>query len=325
METHLDPRVHRRARRLADVRRRRSRELPAERIATVVGRYYAMDRDARWERTAARARRDRRRARAPRDDPVEAVRASYDGGVTDEFIEPVVLDGRPRLDPATTRRSSSTSGPTARASSSRAAARRRHRPDTMTRYRDDLDAPVVVRRADVPETLAEVLARARRSPAARGRDREVRARHLLLQRRRRAGVGGRDAHPRAVARATSRATTSSRRCRRARSPQRFVAEIGNGYRFAVSTSRTRTWSGTRASIPAVTTAVEASTRASARSSTATDAAGRCLPGHRRPRQRGADARAGRRQPAHGAHDEPRAARPHRRGSTRSGRAAGSPI
>ena len=34
-------------------------ELPAERIATVVGRYYAMDRDKRWERTQTRARRDR--------------------------------------------------------------------------------------------------------------------------------------------------------------------------------------------------------------------------------------------------------------------------
>ena len=92
-------------------------ELPLDRIATVCGRYYAMDRDSRWERTDRAYRAiclgEGRRAR----DPVEAVQASYDRGITDEFIEPIVLDGRPRLDPATTRRSSSTSGPTARASS----------------------------------------------------------------------------------------------------------------------------------------------------------------------------------------------------------------
>ena len=37
------------------------------------------------------------------DDPVAAVRASYARGMTDEFVEPVVLDGRPRLDPAARR------------------------------------------------------------------------------------------------------------------------------------------------------------------------------------------------------------------------------
>ena len=97
-------------------RRRRSGELPRERIATVCGRYYAMDRDSRWERTdralaailtvSASSGRSRRRGRA-----------SYERGITDEFVEPVVLAGRPRLDPARTRRSSSTSGPTAAGSS----------------------------------------------------------------------------------------------------------------------------------------------------------------------------------------------------------------
>jgi 2,3-bisphosphoglycerate-independent phosphoglycerate mutase len=52
-------------------------ELPAERLATVCGRYYAMDRDGRWERTdrALAAIRDGEGRVA--DDPVEAVRASY--------------------------------------------------------------------------------------------------------------------------------------------------------------------------------------------------------------------------------------------------------
>lgn len=61
-------------------------------IATVVGRYYAMDRDRRWERTHvaydAIARREGPRA----TDPVEAISASYAGGVTDEFIRPVVVE-----------------------------------------------------------------------------------------------------------------------------------------------------------------------------------------------------------------------------------------
>src|SRR5204863_427899 len=72
-------------------------ELPAERIATVVGRYYAMDRDQRWERTqrAYEAIVDGKGKRT--DDPIEAINASYDENITDEFIEPVVLEDRPRL------------------------------------------------------------------------------------------------------------------------------------------------------------------------------------------------------------------------------------
>ena len=91
-------------------------ELPVERIATVCGRYYAMDRDQRWERTqrALDAMVDGGTAR--RRDPVAAVRASYDGGVTDEFIEPVLVEGR-RGSARRTARSSSTSAPTAPGSS----------------------------------------------------------------------------------------------------------------------------------------------------------------------------------------------------------------
>ena len=71
-------------------------ELPTERIATVCGRYYAMDRDQRWERTQ-RAFDAIVEDGTVAPDPVAAVQASYDRGVTDEFIEPVVLEGRPRL------------------------------------------------------------------------------------------------------------------------------------------------------------------------------------------------------------------------------------
>jgi 2,3-bisphosphoglycerate-independent phosphoglycerate mutase len=67
-------------------------------IATVCGRYYAMDRDKRWERTE-RAYRLLVRAEGERaEDAVAAVRHSYERGVTDEFVEPVSItraDGSP--------------------------------------------------------------------------------------------------------------------------------------------------------------------------------------------------------------------------------------
>ncbi|HHW93305.1 MAG TPA: 2,3-bisphosphoglycerate-independent phosphoglycerate mutase [Clostridiaceae bacterium] len=70
------------------------------RVATLSGRYYAMDRDNRWDRVE-RAYRcltavDFDGVRAC--DPIEAIRASYERGVTDEFIEPVLMvdkDGSP--------------------------------------------------------------------------------------------------------------------------------------------------------------------------------------------------------------------------------------
>jgi 2,3-bisphosphoglycerate-independent phosphoglycerate mutase len=132
-------------------------ELPVDRIATVAGRYYAMDRDKRWDRTerALRAIVDGEGDHA--DDPVSAVQASYERGVTDEFIDPVVIDGRRRLDPDRD-----------------AAIFFNFRPDrarqlceklgeacvdltTMTRYRDDFDFPVAFAEQDVPQVLAEVV------------------------------------------------------------------------------------------------------------------------------------------------------------------------
>jgi 2,3-bisphosphoglycerate-independent phosphoglycerate mutase len=62
------------------------------RVATVVGRYYAMDRDKRWERTrVAYDALVRGRADATSRSPIEAIQASYDAGVTDEFVKPVVI------------------------------------------------------------------------------------------------------------------------------------------------------------------------------------------------------------------------------------------
>ena len=66
-------------------------EIGCGRIASVVGRYYAMDRDKRWERTE-RAYNLLVKAEGERAvDPVAAIRQSYERGVTDEFVEPIVL------------------------------------------------------------------------------------------------------------------------------------------------------------------------------------------------------------------------------------------
>ena len=133
-------------------------ELPVDRIATVVGRYYAMDRDKRWDRTERALRAIVNGDGQHADDPVAAVQESYNRGITDEFIEPVVVDGRPRLDPERD-----------------AAIVFNFRPDrarqlseklgelgvdltTMTRYRDDFDFPVAFPEHVVENTLAEVLA-----------------------------------------------------------------------------------------------------------------------------------------------------------------------
>src|SRR5438094_746938 len=132
-------------------------ELPAERIATVAGRYYAMDRDGRWERTERAYDAIVEGKGEQAEDPVAAVRASYERDVTDEFIEPIVLDGRRRL------------------GKDDAAIFFNFRPDrarqlskklldegfdltTMTHYSDQLDCPVAFGEQQVDETLAQVLA-----------------------------------------------------------------------------------------------------------------------------------------------------------------------
>ena len=69
------------------------------RIASISGRYYAMDRDNRWERVQAAY--DAIACASPYKTELsatEAMQASYDDGVTDEFVAPVALDGRGVLD-----------------------------------------------------------------------------------------------------------------------------------------------------------------------------------------------------------------------------------
>ena len=73
------------------------KEIGVGRVATVGGRYFAMDRDNRWDRTERAFRAMVRSEGTESSDPVTAVSRSYEAGKTDEFIEPVVIrqDGRP--------------------------------------------------------------------------------------------------------------------------------------------------------------------------------------------------------------------------------------
>ncbi len=65
-------------------------ELGTGRIATVMGRYYAMDRDKRWDRVQRAYDAIALGEGIFEEDPAAAVQKSYDSGVTDEFMEPVV-------------------------------------------------------------------------------------------------------------------------------------------------------------------------------------------------------------------------------------------
>jgi 2,3-bisphosphoglycerate-independent phosphoglycerate mutase len=71
------------------------------RVGTVTGRYYGMDRDKRAERTEkARALLVEGRADHHADTGVEAVRAAYERGETDEFIEPTTVGGEALIRPS---------------------------------------------------------------------------------------------------------------------------------------------------------------------------------------------------------------------------------
>jgi 2,3-bisphosphoglycerate-independent phosphoglycerate mutase len=66
-------------------------------IASLTGRYFAMDRDRRWERTRIAYDAMVRGVGVPATDAVAAVRAAYAKGETDEFVKPIVMqkDGAP--------------------------------------------------------------------------------------------------------------------------------------------------------------------------------------------------------------------------------------
>jgi 2,3-bisphosphoglycerate-independent phosphoglycerate mutase len=68
-------------------------ETPGVAIATVVGRYYAMDRDNRWDRVSRAYHAMVAGDGVPAGTAEAAVQASYAAGVTDEFVEPAAIGG----------------------------------------------------------------------------------------------------------------------------------------------------------------------------------------------------------------------------------------
>jgi 2,3-bisphosphoglycerate-independent phosphoglycerate mutase len=230
-------------------------ELPADRIATVAGRYYAMDRDKRWERTQLALDAIVAGAGAHDTDPVEAIRKSYEADVTDEFIVPAVIDGRPRINPTRD-----------------AVIFFNFRPDrarqlvmkllelgadvtTMTRYQEDFDTPVAFGEQDVAETMAEVLS-----------EHGIRQLHCA-ETEKYAHVtyffnGGREDEwagetrvmvpsPRDVPSYDFKPEMSAREV-----AARFCGEIGDGYRFGVVNFANPDMVGHTGVIPAVVQAVE---------------------------------------------------------------------
>jgi 2,3-bisphosphoglycerate-independent phosphoglycerate mutase len=230
-------------------------ELPGERIATVVGRYYAMDRDKRWERTQRALDAIVSGEGAHADDPVAAVQASYDAAVTDEFIEPVVLDGRPRLDPSRDSAIFFNFRPDRARQLSEKLGELAVDLTTMTRYRDDFPFPVAFEEQTVTDVLAETLADhgVRQLHAAEtekyahvtyffdgGREEEFSGETRLLVPSPRE-VGTYDKQPEMSARELT---------------ERFVEEIGKDYAFAVINFANPDMVGHTGVIPAVVKAVE---------------------------------------------------------------------
>jgi 2,3-bisphosphoglycerate-independent phosphoglycerate mutase len=233
-------------------------ELPAERIASVSGRYYAMDRDGRWERTqrAYDAVVDSRPVTGT--DPVSYVQQSYDAGVTDEFIEPVHFEGRPGIEHGDTAIFFNFRPDRARQLSQKLL-EAGFDLTTMTRYREDFDCPVVLSEQEVTNTIAEVLARegARQLHCAEtekyahvtyffngGREQEWPGETRILVPSPR-DVGTYDKKPEMSAPEVA---------------ARFAAEIGDGYRFGIVNFANPDMVGHTGSIPAAIAAVKTTDR-----------------------------------------------------------------
>ena len=73
------------------------KEIGTGKIASICGRYYAMDRDNRWDRVKNAYDMLTKGIGDYYDDPIEAISASYSNDVTDEFVKPIVIteDNKP--------------------------------------------------------------------------------------------------------------------------------------------------------------------------------------------------------------------------------------
>jgi 2,3-bisphosphoglycerate-independent phosphoglycerate mutase len=229
-------------------------ELPPERLATVVGRYYAMDRDGRWERTQKAFDAITLGTGAPSQSVLEEVQRSYDVGITDEFLEPLVVEGTPRLGPGDV------------------AIFFNFRPDrgrqlaqklveagydltTMTRYSDGLDVPVAFGEQVVEHTLAETLAAAgARQLHVAETEKYAHVTYFFNGGVEQAWEGETRIlvpSPRDVPSYDHKPEMSAREV-----AARFADEIGNGHRFAVINFANPDMVGHTGSIPAATAAVE---------------------------------------------------------------------
>jgi 2,3-bisphosphoglycerate-independent phosphoglycerate mutase len=229
-------------------------ELP-ERIATVCGRYYAMDRDQRWERTDRALRAIVGGGDEMAEGPLAAVAASYEREVTDEFLEPVAVAGRPRLDPARDAAIFFNFRPDRARQLSQRLLEAGVDLTTMTRYREAFPFPVAFDEQEVRNTLAEALAAAgaRQLHAAEtekyahvtyflngGQEREWEGETRILV-----------PSPRDVPSYDLKPEMSA-----VELAARFCGEVGNGYRFAIVNFANPDMVGHTGSIPAVRTAVE---------------------------------------------------------------------
>jgi 2,3-bisphosphoglycerate-independent phosphoglycerate mutase len=231
-------------------------ELPVDRIATVSGRYYAMDRDKRWERTDRAIEACLRRGGTSTESALEYVQASYDRDVTDEFIEPVAIEGTPGIDPDRDSAIFFNFRPDRARQLSEKLNEGGVDLTTMTRYRSDFPFPVAFEERDIREVMAEVLA-----------EHDLRQLHVA-ETEKYAHVtyffnGGREDEftgetrilvpsPRDVPSYDKRPEMSA-----AEAADRFCAEVGQGYAFAVINFANPDMVGHTGVIPAVVRAVEA--------------------------------------------------------------------
>lgn len=63
-------------------------------IATIVGRYYAMDRDSRWDRTKKSYLAMTKNEGSQENDPIAAIKKQYEAGTSDEFIKPIIIKNK---------------------------------------------------------------------------------------------------------------------------------------------------------------------------------------------------------------------------------------
>ena len=67
---------------------------PNVRIATIIGRFYAMDRNRNWKRTEVAYKAMVNGVGVKANSPAEAIEQAYDSGVSDEFIPPTVITNK---------------------------------------------------------------------------------------------------------------------------------------------------------------------------------------------------------------------------------------